>query len=246
MKKSIVNLIFISLLILGIFHTISSIKAEDSLADTAQGAVDTAIDTSKIIADEQTRSEFLKAKWAEFISTSPLGKIFGTFGSFLEFFNPLFKIIPGVEFSWSKLFITSIVLAVSLFIFSYRMSSSHFINKKYFNLGIALAVLLLLSITKILYFISDKIVRLTELTGNLLSEILIWAILLVAIVYFLTFSKIFRGLRAQEDMKRRVKNIEEKIKESKKEEETEEQKLGKAAVEEIGKTLKELDSESED
>ena len=126
------------------------------------------------------------------------------------------------------------------------MSSSHFINKKYFNLGIALAVLLLLSITKILYFISDKIVRLTELTGNLLSEILIWAILLVAIVYFLTFSKIFRGLRAQEDMKRRVKNIEEKIKESKKEEETEEQKLGKAAVEEIGKTLKELDSESED
>ena len=47
-------------------------------------------------------------------------------------------------------------------------------------------------------------------------------------------------------MKRRVKNIEEKIKESKKEEETEEQKLGKAAVEEIGKTLKELDSESED
>tara|TARA_Y100000310_G_scaffold345546_1_gene466328 strand:+ start:1830 stop:2495 length:666 start_codon:yes stop_codon:yes gene_type:complete len=81
------------------------------------------------ITDEEARAQYLKKEWTKILEKTKAGKIILSISDFLAKFNPLFKIVLGVEYSLSWAFIFSVLIWLILFGLIFLPASSIFDNK---------------------------------------------------------------------------------------------------------------------
>ncbi len=101
-----------------------------------QNASDKARDAYSNLTNEETREEYLKKEWKKMFSKNKyLSPIFNFLDKILNFFNPFFKIVLGVEYGLSWAFIFALAIWIILFMFIYQPAGALFGNTVFGIIG---------------------------------------------------------------------------------------------------------------
>jgi len=153
MKKSILYLFIIGLLILSLiipFISADPINIDTKNPENTNIAGLNSADIPESQEELQQESiNYLKQEWTEVLEKYPIGKFFLKIGKIFEYFNPLWKIILGIEYSFSWAFLFSLVIWVTIVWFFY-MPLSAIIENKVLALISALLVGFIIGITKVI------------------------------------------------------------------------------------------------
>lgn len=240
MNKRGFTLFILSLLIASVLST-SLINAQPSLdsiesgIESGQQKIEKAQDLANTLSDKDSRTEYLKTKWAEFLNNTPVGKAIQSTTKTIKVADPLFKVIFGAEFNWNLIFL--MIFSFWLFIFAY--------TRKVFMPSISDKIKIYSPLYHgIIAFIVASIfggTRILILTANFISIVVnkIPSLFLqIVILLFISFTPIWFSMKVG-FTKQQKKNaeLEKEIKEEKKE-------LEKEKVE-IDKIEKETDLEDD-
>jgi predicted Holliday junction resolvase-like endonuclease len=115
MKKRILFLtILISILAINIFHFVSAqIPVIDNAAKQAE-------DLQKKLSSEETRNAFLKEKLLEYMQSTDTGKSLLSLNEKMSFFNPIFNLLLGINYSFSSLFFLTFLAWIVIITYIYR------------------------------------------------------------------------------------------------------------------------------
>ncbi|MCX8159138.1 MAG: hypothetical protein N3D20_02500 [Candidatus Pacearchaeota archaeon] len=203
----------------------------------------------------ETKTEALKRLWSEQISNTLIGKAIITTEKMFKKLNPLFLIIPKIEFSWSITFFLAIIFAIVVFTTTKTFVSIIDMNKIIIYL-IALIITVILSILGIFKFLATTINSTINLIDNLFVQFIMYIILIFLMIFlekaalrtkqalenkmrlkgFIT-KKVKQEIQEQsEEQTQNQKKEEGKIEEKKKEEELEEE-YGKKLLRRLGERL---------
>lgn len=245
--RGLIVLLLISLFLLG------NVSAQ-SLENLSQQVENTAGTIKQI---QNNPAEFLKERWTDYFSKTAVGKFFIGLGNFLEYLNPLWKIMPGLPFAWSGPFLLSFVLLVTIYITIRRILSLVEL-KDYILILIALGITLILSLTKLISYLGIGIANWINSLTSIILQLLAYIAFIVIIVYLSAFSSFFRRINEARKKEKKIKKAEEEAEEAKeeveelkeevrekakREEETPEEKIGRETLRKVGKTIKELSEE---
>ena len=140
---------------------------------------------SSNLSDEEKRKEYLKQEWTKILAEnkffSPV--LFYT-DQFFSFFNPLWKIIFGMEFSWSWMFILSLVLWIFLIIIAYN--STTIILSPLTSIIISISISSLFGVAGVFQKIINQ---LTSLISNVWFVLIFIAILVFILFFYARLSK---------------------------------------------------------
>jgi hypothetical protein len=101
-----------------------------------QNTSDKARDAYSNLSNNETRDEYLKKEWKKIFSKNKyLSPIFNFFDKILNFFNPFFKIVLGVEYDLSWAFIFALAIWMILFMFLYQPVGALFNNTAFGIIG---------------------------------------------------------------------------------------------------------------
>jgi len=143
---------------------------------------------SSNLSDEEKRKEYLKQEWTKILAEnkffSPV--LFYT-EKFFSFFNPLWRIIFGTEFSWSWLFILSLIFWIFLIIIVYKSSSIILSPLTSIIISISLS-----SLFGLLGVFQQIINLLTPLISNIWFVLIFIVVLIVILVLYVQASKKFK------------------------------------------------------
>lgn len=122
MNKKIFLIFTLTLLLFSIL-AVSTINAQPSLdslqngIEAGQQKIENAQNLADTLSDPNSRTEYLKTKWAEFLNDTPVGKAIQSTTKIIKVADPLFKVIFGAEFNWNLIFL--MIFSFWLFIFAY-------------------------------------------------------------------------------------------------------------------------------
>lgn len=146
------------------------------------------------LADKQSRTEFLKERWAQFLETTSIGKFFIQTGELLTKANPLFKYLFGLEFSWSWHFILTFFLWIAVGLFAYRLLSF----LELWNHGIhAFASFIATSILGVLHiyeFIANWLAKLINTIPSIYLQLIAGVLLIYAFFALSATTKLWESL----------------------------------------------------
>ena len=109
LKKALVILIFLTLL--SPFITAQEAPGDlDTLQENLENAKETAEKAKETITNEDQRTAFLKQEWTKLLENTPLGPWLKAADSFLTELDPAFRVILGIGFTFSWLFILTTVI----------------------------------------------------------------------------------------------------------------------------------------
>ena len=175
---------FFVLLLLGSFVSAQLEGLENKLEDVEERleGVEDFIDDP-----EQETKNYLREERTELLEKYPWGRFLLKISEMLDFFSPVFKIFIGIEYSFSWLFLLTIVFWITFVIYfgSILSGFSSFSEVVSFVLAISFAVIL---------SVVDFFRGLSELLINVISSFGVWwvqLILVIIVIIGLIFASIF-------------------------------------------------------
>ncbi len=163
----------------------------------------------KNLSKEEQRKQYLKQEWTKILAEH---KIFGPVlfytNNFFSFFNPIWKIIFGIEFSWSWAFIFSMILWIILIVLIYTPI------KSMSNLNIIFSLLISMIISS-LVGVSGVIQKIVDLLTTMITNIwLVWVSIIITILLVIIYYKFIGDLGKdlkEQSRKEKIKRAEEQI-----------------------------------
>lgn len=208
MKRSVLILFFV--LILGIF--IIRVIAQEDFGGERDGSVSGALeinpetglpyevdktkDIGEKLKDEEQR-EFLRKEWSEKIEQSFIFEK-------IQAVNPVFKIILGMEFSLSWLFVLTLVLWIFFVVYAFRILGIFSLIAGWLKFVILIGLIGLNSWFVVTAWISEWIINQISLMSSWWMQLIGALVVIVALVVACVFSKSF------ENLFKRVKERQEK------------------------------------
>ncbi|MFA5174232.1 MAG: hypothetical protein WC438_03550 [Candidatus Pacearchaeota archaeon] len=241
MKKRFVFLL-ISLLLLNILAI--SIKAEESppLPDLGLGEVNPdsglPIELEKIqtiggkFQNENDKTQYLKQEWGKILANNTyIGPVINRYNKISPYTDPIFKFFLGIEPSLSWLFLLSLTLWITIFMYIYR--ASEFLPVSDFTqIAISLGTIIIISLIGIIKKLAELIISAIAVFNTWWMQLIGAGIIIILFVLGSIFSKNLADL---------FKSNKEK--KAKQEEELNREKL-KAEVELAGKFTKTISDDN--
>ncbi len=230
MNKKIFLQFVLTILLVSIF-SVSLANAQPSLdslesgIEAGQQKIEKAQDLANTLSDKESRTEYLKTKWAEFINNTPVGKAIQSITKTIKVADPLFKVIFGAEFNLNLTFL--MIFSFWLFIFAYTrkvfmpsISERIKIYSPLYHGIIAFIIASIFGATKILILIANFISIAVNKIPSLFLQILI--------LLFISFTLIWYSMKIGYS-KQQIKDAEQnrEIKEDKKELDKEKEEIAK-------------------
>lgn len=219
MKKA--GILLLTLLILSIFVIVADAQTSP---DTTAGGIneetglpksfDKYQEVSENLSKEEQREAYLKQEWTKiFANNKVLGPVLFYTNKFFTFLNPFWKIIFGVEFSWSWFFILSLGIWVLFIVIIYSPAKS-FTNLK------PLLALLFSAIISSIAGILGTIKRIVDFLTTLMSNRwIVWVSIIITILLAILYSKFMKAYgdkvkgkmkeEAEERREQKAKAVEE-------------------------------------
>ncbi len=144
-------------------------------------------ETADKLSEEEQRKEYLKQEWTKILAKN---KILGPFlfytNEFFAFFNPFWKSIFGIPFSWSWAFIFSLGIWILLIILIYHPVKA-FID---FNSILALVVSIIISS---IIGLTGTITKAVDILTTVLSNIwLVWVAIIITVIIIIIYSRLMK------------------------------------------------------
>lgn len=96
---------------------------------------------TKIITDEQTRSNYLNQEWTKIFEGSQFGQFLIGIDSVLQSISPIFKLLVGIEYSLSWYFFFVFGLWIGVVLIIYRGAETVFPNEKLISFFASVAIM---------------------------------------------------------------------------------------------------------
>ena len=167
-----------------VFSVTSSTALENSLEKITEKAGN----IGEFAENEEVRSEYLKKEWTKILEKTNSGKILLSISNFFGKFNPLYKIILGVEYSLSWAFFLACLIWLMIFLFLLGPLGAMF-EKKLFAIVGAFAITSIIGINGI---IKKALDRISDVVNNPKA---IWISIILAIFLVAIFRAIGRLIK---------------------------------------------------
>lgn len=195
MKK--LGVLLLILLILNIFSTIL-VHAQETppLPGTTGGineetglpkSFDKFQEASEQLSKEEQRKEYMKQEWTKLRATNQfLAPVLFYTNKFFSFFNPLWGIIFGVEFSWSWFFILSLLIWIIIIVLIYSPV------KSLTNFGSIFSLILSIVISSIIGGLGTIRKFVDFLTTVMSNKWIVWISIIIVILLTLLYYKLLK------------------------------------------------------
>lgn len=139
----------------------------------------------------QVSKDYLKKEWVKVLNNTdhPLGKALWATHRGLVFLSPVFKVLVGIEYSFSWLFLLTLVIWVTLVTFFYRILSVFSTFSKWASFAISLCVIVIISAMRIPLTLSNKIIDAINLLTSWPIRLALIIALIIGLILISTFSK---------------------------------------------------------
>lgn len=186
MKKA--GLFVIALLVISL---IPHVLAQDEVPGLGDNSLVDNVQKLQGVADEDTRTEYLKQQWGELLVKAKfIGPIIKVLDAFMTAMSPFFKIVLGVPYTMSWLFIFALLIWIGLF-FLLKPISSELTGKGIYGAGISFAIVSLIGL-------SGVIKQAADLLSTIITQTwMLWLAFFLAIIYVLIFDKIGKAIKAK-------------------------------------------------
>jgi hypothetical protein len=162
----------------------------------------------------QIETDYLKEEWRKIIGNSGVGRLMEKTEESITPINPLFKVITGINFSWSFLFFLNLVIWACMVIYSYRILEFVAIFSRLVKLIIAVVFVILISLTGVTGAISRFIINSVTKIDNLGMQIVAFVCLITFFIFLSMYSKFLKDLAIKMKEKRDIKTAKETAKEA--------------------------------
>ncbi len=144
------------------------------------------------LSEEESSKDYLKQEWTKILADNKvLSPILFYTNNFFSFFNPLWGLIFGVEFSWSWFFVFSFIIWILIIILIYNPLQLQF------NAVISFLISVIISSLLGFFNIIEKTVDfLTPLISNIWA-VLISIVLIIALI--IAYIQLFRSLKQKQE-----------------------------------------------
>ncbi len=201
MKKSGSVLLILSLLILNIFSAVLIHAQEETpktpLLPGAAGGIneetglpksfDKFQEASEQLSKEEQRKEYINQEWTKLWADNKfLAPVLFYTNKFFSFFNPLWSIIFGVEFSWSWFFILSLLIWAAIIILIYSPV------KSLTNLGPVVTLIFSAVISSIMGWLGEIRKFVDFLAAIMSNKWVVWTAIIIAILLIILYYKLFK------------------------------------------------------
>ena len=194
MKKEGISLFLLTLLILNIFIITISVQTTQA---SAAGGIDEETglpkefskfkETANNLSEKEKREAYLKQEWTKlFAKNAFLGPILFYTNKFFITFNPFWKIVFGIEFSWSWVFIFSLLIWLAIIYLLYSPAKAFLRLNPILNV---IAPIIIASIAGMTGTIRHLVDILVPLLTNRWSA---WLVLIVIIFIIFLYNKIIK------------------------------------------------------
>lgn len=156
------------------------------------------------LSEEESRKAYLKQEWTKlFAKNKFFAPLFYYTDKFFSFFNPIWKLIFGMEFSWSWEFFLSIFIWISLIIIFYFPLKAFFKSSLFGLIG-GIITASLVGLTKV---ITKTVEILETAVTDLLKLTIVVVLLIIVLVLYSNVMKSFEKESEEEKLKRAKQNI---------------------------------------
>lgn len=231
MKKS--KLIFT----LSIFLILSIYALQNALSQTADNSNPYSEDAKKILdakeqieklKENETRNEFLKKQWGEFLSKNEaMGSFLNSLNKTSPVLNPLLRYTIGIGPSLTFVFFLTLSIWIALVSVIYRTTNLFSILSKRFHIILSFGFVIIISIIGITNAIAEVIINLIEKISIWQIKLIIIVIIMAMLIISVKFSKLIEKYAEQEKKKKEEEIAREKLKSGSKVAEVYAKKLGK-------------------
>ncbi|PIN89232.1 hypothetical protein COU57_06250 [Candidatus Pacearchaeota archaeon CG10_big_fil_rev_8_21_14_0_10_32_14] len=188
MRKTGVLIFFLlTINLLLVPHLISSQLPEDT-----KEKIDNVADTADQIFDEDSRNEFIKQKWTTWSQNSSAGKSLKNSEVVIKKADIAWKIIFGLSFSWSFLFILVLVLWIFAVINLFRIFQGLY-DSVIRNQIIAIIITIVISAIGITKAIGETIINLISNLPNLFFQIFAYIFVIVVLFVISIYTGIIKS-----------------------------------------------------
>lgn len=213
MKKSFIAITFLIL----IFTTLVTSEQipvlgieEDQLTD-AKDTVGNILD----VAQSDNKGEVIEQHWKNIRENTTFGESLNKSEDFMKKFDPIFKFLLGLGFSWSMLFILTLVLWVFVTSNLTRLLEPLTSFSKILRILISITFSILVSLLGITKILAEYMINAILLLPHWMFQILAGAAVLILLMFFSISSKLIQTSSIRARRERRIAKAERNAKEAK-------------------------------
>ena len=155
------------------------------------GTIQNASERLQNISQGQNKSEYLKQEWRSFLEKKKSGQMILKASDFVKNFNPLFKVILGVEYSLSWAFLFAVVFWFILFLFLANPVST-ILNNRLFGIIGSFVIASLIGLSGV---IKKAVDLLSFILGNLWIALISFVIAIIIALLFEKLGKIIKNFK---------------------------------------------------
>ncbi len=209
-KKGVLILIVLfSLILLSIFANLSAAQDDVPLPSEVRGLHD----AGEKLSDEEQRTEYLKQEWTKILENNAVGRGILYIGKIFQVLSPVFKLLIGIEFSFSWMFFLSLGAWTAILILIYNPIKNIFQVNPRIALSMSIIIPAIAAQFGTIQMIVGFFVPLLKNKWMIGTSILIAALLLYVYSLFMKkFGEVVKESQKKEDEKRReqkAKTVEE-------------------------------------
>ncbi len=214
-KRQLFTLIlFISLIVLPLLQAIDTVAT----AEKYSGDIDPETglpkqlkpveDVGEKLVEGDVTTEYLKQEWLKIFEKSEFGKkispVFSFIGKIFSFFNPIWKLGLGIEFSWTWTFFLSFLIWITLVIIVYSPSKAFLEFNPLFILLFSAIIATLAGSGGVIKFATN--ILSTILSNIWLVGVSIFIAVLIMIFYYKFFGEFEKDMKEKSDKEKRQRS----------------------------------------
>jgi len=162
-------------------------------------------DVGEKVVEGDVTTEYLKQEWLKIFEKSEFGKkfspVFSFIGKIFSFFNPIWKIALGIEFSWTWTFFLGFLIWIALVIIFYSPSKAFLEFNPLFILIFSMIVATLAGSGGVIKFATN--ILSTMLSNIWLVGVSIFIGVLIMIFYYKFFGDFEKDMKEKSDKEKR-------------------------------------------
>ena len=216
--------------------------------------INTVQDVGNTLTDDQLRSEYLKQEWTKMFEKNQFGEAILKLGDVASRLNPIFKVILGMEFSFSWLFFVTFLIYLLLIQTSFNLFTGlepftvPFNFSKIYKWIAFLVFVIIISTIRIPRVLANLVISLISGTGAWYIQLFAMILAIIVIIILFVFSKKLRDISKISGEKRKILEVEQISKKTEKrmkklEKKTEDRDNKKSKNEEDRKIQEEAEKE---
>jgi flagellar biosynthesis/type III secretory pathway M-ring protein FliF/YscJ len=140
---------------------------------------------------KERATNYLKQEWSKILENSnhPIAKVIWVIHKAFLFASPAFKIIIGVEYSFSWLFILTLIIWITLVVFLYRILSVFSTFSKGVSFIISICMIVIASIAKIPLMFANLIIKIISTLTSWWMQLIAAVLVIIFLILISVFSK---------------------------------------------------------